>query len=311
MINRTFLAVGISIFLWSSCFVGIRAALQDFNPEYLALFRFLLASMAMLLYAPKAKVRLPRMKDVPALFLHGFLGFTLFSLAINYGETLISAGSTSFIIATVPVFATLLAMVMLKESVSPRTIVGLCISMAGVGIISFGESEGVSLNVGALIVLLAAFSDSVYLVLQKPFFKRYTSFEYATYTMVAGTILLCVYLPGLPRQVSAASWHSIGAVVHLGIFGTAIPYALWTYGVSKVDVSKVVVTQYAIPMIALLVGYIWLGEVPPMLAIFGGGVALTGAFISSISFRSLKKIRLRRTLVAQVAPQPVRVKTDV
>jgi len=265
----------------------------------------------MLLYAIRAKVRLPHVKDIPALFFHGFLGFTAFSLAINYGETLISAGSTSFIIATVPVFATLLAVVMLKEKVSPRTFVGLCVSMVGIGIISFGEGEGVSLNIGALFVLLAAFSDSVYLVLQKPFFKRYTSFEYATYTMVAGTILLCVFLPGLPGQVAAASWHSIGAVVHLGIFGTAIPYALWTYGVSKADLSKIVVTQYAIPMMALLVGYVWLGEIPPMLAIFGGIVALAGAIISSVSFRTLKRFRLRRQPVSQAAFQPVCVKTDV
>lgn len=309
MMNRVYLAVGLSMFLWSSCFVGIRAALQDFDPGHLALFRFLLASVAMLLFAPKAKVRLPHVKDIPALFLHGFLGFTVFSLGVNHGETLISAGSTSFIVATVPVFATLLAVVMLKEKVSSRTYVGLCVSMIGIGIISFGEGDGMSLNIGALFVLLAAFSDSVYLALQKPFFKRYTSYEYTTYTMVTGTILLCFYLPGLPEQVAAASWHSIGAVVHLGVFGTAIPYALWTYGVSKADLSKIVVTQYAIPMMALFVGYIWLREIPPLLAIFGGVIALAGAVISSISFRGLKRIRLSRRSAPQPVSQPVCVKT--
>ncbi|WP_421903680.1 DMT family transporter [Maridesulfovibrio sp.] len=289
MINPVYIAVGLAMVLWSSCFVGIRAALQDFTPEHLAVFRFIFASAAMLLYAPWAKVRMPHLKDIPALFLHGFLGYTAFSLAINHGESLISAGSTSFIIATVPVFATILAVITLKEKVSPRTYIGLSISMIGIGIISFGEGGGISLNIGALFVLIAAISDSIYIVLQKPFFKKYTAYEYTTYTMVTGTILLCVYLPGLPEQIKTASWHSIGATIHLGVFGTAIPYALWTYGVSKADVSKIVMSQYTIPVMALLVGYVWLGEIPPLLAIFGGGIALAGAVLSSISFRTLKR----------------------
>lgn len=311
MINPIYIAVGLAMVLWSSCFVGIRAALQDFTPEHLAVFRFLLASAAMLLYAPCAKVRMPHLKDIPALFLHGFLGYTAFSLAINHGESLISAGSTSFIIATVPIFATILAVITLKEKVSFRTYVGLFISMVGIGIISFGEGGGVSLNIGALFVLLAAISDSIYIVLQKPFFKKYTAYEYTTYTMVTGTILLCVYLPGLPDQITAASWHSIGATIHLGIFGTAIPYALWTYGVSKADVSKIVMSQYTIPVMALLVGYVWLGEIPPILAIFGGGIALAGAVFSSISFRTLKRFWQPKPPKPQAAYQSKCVKTAI
>ena len=311
MFNPVYIAVGLAMILWSSCFVGIRAALQDFTPEHLAVFRFLFASAAMLLYAPWAKVRLPHLKDIPSLFLHGFLGHTAFSLAINHGESLISAGSTSFIIATVPVFATVLAVFALKEKVSPRTYAGLFISMVGIGIISFGEGGGINLNIGAFFVLLAAISDSIYIILQKPFFKRYTAYEYTTYTMVTGTILLCVYLPGLPEEVATASWHSIGATIHLGIFGTAIPYALWTYGVSKADVSKIVMSQYTIPVMALVVGYLWLGEVPPLLAIFGGGIALAGAVLSSISFRALKKFRSPRPSKPRTAPQSVSVKTPI
>lgn len=311
MINPVYLAVGLAMILWSSCFVGIRAALHDFTPEHLAVLRFLFASAAMLLYAPWAKVRLPCLKDIPALFLHGFLGYTAFSLAINHGESLISAGSTSFIIATVPIFATILAVIILKEKVSPRIYAGLFISMTGIGIISFGEGEGMALNIGALFVLIAAISDSIYLVLQKPFLKKYTAYEYTTYTMTTGTVLLCIYLPGLPEQVSAASWHSIGATIHLGIFGTAIPYALWTYGVSKSDISKIVMSQYTIPVMALVVGYLWLGEIPPLLAIFGGGIALAGAVLSSISFRALRRFWSPQPSKPRTASQSLCVKTTI
>lgn len=289
---KVVLALCATLTFWASAFVGIRAALPVFEPGHLALLRFLFASAAMLVYAWRAKIRLPRLKDLPVIMLHGFLGYTVYHVALNYGETTVSAGSASFIISSIPVFSTLLAVILLGERIVLRTVVGICVSMTGIALIAFGEGGGMSFDTGALLILLAAFSESLYIVLQKPYLKRYTPFEYVTYTILAGTFFMCWYMPGLPQAVAAAPVDAILAVAYLGVFPGAVAYAFWSYALSKGDVSKIVVTQYSLPMITLVIGLVWLGEFPAPLALSGGLVALAGVVTITAPaslFRRLQK----------------------
>lgn len=286
---RVVLALCATLTFWASAFVGIRAALPDFDPGHLALLRFLFASAAMLVYAFIAKIRLPRLRDLPIILLHGFLGYTVYHVALNYGETTVSAGSASFIISSIPVFSTLFAVVLLGERIVKRTLVGIGISMAGIALIAFGEGGGMSFDFGALLILLAAVSESLYIVLQKPYLERYTPFEYVTYTLIAGTIFMGRFLPGLPEAVAGASLESILAVAYLGVCPGAVAYAFWSYALSKGNVSKIVVTQYSLPLLTIVIGLIWLGEFPAPLALAGGLVSLAGVVLITVPKEFLRR----------------------
>jgi len=289
MIDRTFFSVTLAIGFWSSCFVAIRTGLTGFDPEPVAFFRLCIAAVCMILFGIMKGIRLPRMRDVPLLFLHGIIGFALFNVAIFHGAKLISIGSTSFIVSTVPVIATVLAVVFLKEKITARAVIGLAISLSGVAIISFGEGDGLTLNIGALFVLGAAMSDSFYNVLQKTMLRRYTSVEYTTYTLAAGAISLSGYLPELLAQLPVAPPSAIGGILYLGIFGTAVPYAFWSYSISRNNVSRIVVSHYAVPILATLIGYLVLGETSPGIALWGGAIALVGAMVSSLPSRCFSR----------------------
>jgi len=299
---RTHSSVTLAIVFWSSCFVAIRTGLTGFSPEPVAFFRVSVAATCMLLFGIATGIRLPRLRDVPVLFLHGVVGFMAFNIAIFHGAELISIGSTSFIVSTVPVIATLLAVIFLKERITRRGAFGLVISMGGVALISFGEGGGLTLNIGAFYVLLAAFADSLYNILQKPMLRRYTPVEYATYTLTAGAISLSPYMPELLDQFGEAPATAIGGVMYLGVFGTAVPYALWTYSISRSNVSRIVVFQYAVPILGTFIGYVVLGETSPAMALWGGAVALLGAVVSSLPPRSLRRVWPRRGGTPLVIP---------
>lgn len=269
-------ALAVTLLFWGSAFVGIRAGLESYAPGHLALLRFLVASAVLGSYAAYKGVRLPRFRDIPVLMVHGFLGYTVYHACLNYGEQTVSAGGASFIISTIPVFSILLAVVFLKERIGLRSIAGILVSMAGVTLISFGEGGGFSFNAGALLILLAAFSESLYIVLQKPFLSRYTPLEYVTYTLTAGTLFLLFYAPGLGQAVAAAPLHDTLAVVYLGVCPAAVAYVTWSYALSQGDVSRIVVSQYCLPAIAIVIGVIWLGELPTLISVFGGLMALGG-----------------------------------
>jgi drug/metabolite transporter (DMT)-like permease len=276
---RTLAALGITIALWSSAFPGIRAALEGYSPGHLAVLRFLIASLAMGVYAVIARVRLPRRRDIPALFGLGFLGVTAYHLGLSYGEVTVSAGAASVLIATGPVFTTLLATAFLGERVSRRGWVGVAVAFAGVSLVAFGEGGGVHADIRALLILGAAFSTSLYFVLQKPYLRRYGASTFTCYTIWTGTLLLLPFAPGLGAQIAHAATGTTLAVVYLGIFPAAIAYATWAYALNRAPTAVVANFIYMVPVLAIAIAWVWRHEVPALLSLVGGVIAVSGVVL--------------------------------
>lgn len=155
---RVLLALGLTIFFWASAFAGIRVGLESYSPSHVALLRFLVASAALAVYAAVRRMRLPELSDLPAVMLSGFLAFTVYHVALNYGEVTVSAGSASLLVNTAPIFTALFAAAFLGERVGTLGWAGMGVSFFGAALISFGEGEGFSLDPGAPLVLLSCSS---------------------------------------------------------------------------------------------------------------------------------------------------------
>ncbi len=83
-------------------------------------------------------------------------------------------------------------------------------------------------------------------------------------------------------------------MVYLGVFPTAIAFTTWAYALTHMNASSLGVTTYLVPPITVLLGWLFLGEVPPALAFVGGALCLAGVALTR------KKGRVRRT--AEDAP---------
>ncbi len=276
---RVLVALLLTLFFWASAFAGIRVGLESYSPEHVALFRFLVASAVLVLYAVIRRMRMPEIRDLPAVVLSGFLAFTVYHVALNYGEITVSAGSASLLVNTAPIFTALLATAFLGERIGSLGWAGMGISFFGAALISFGEGEGFSLDPGAPLVLISALSSAVYFVVSKPYLRRYTALEFTTYAIWAGTILTLVFLPGLPTEVAAAPLETTLAMIYLGLCPTAVAYIAYAYALSRMSASRTVSFLYLIPAVAFLVAWVWLGEVPPALAVIGGVITLAGVLL--------------------------------
>jgi drug/metabolite transporter (DMT)-like permease len=276
---RVLLALGTTVFLWAAAFAGIRAALESYGPGELALLRLLVASATLALYAAVARMQLPEPRDLPAIFAAGFLAFALYHVGLNFGELTVSAGAASLLINTAPIFTALLATAFLGERLKGVGWVGMIVSFFGASLISVGEGQGYGFDLGALPILLAAVSVSVYLVVQRPYLAKYGPLAYTTYAIWAGTLPILWFLPSLVSDLQRATSEATLAGVFLGVFPTAVAYVTYAYIFSRMSAPVTVSFLYLIPAMAFLIAWVWLDEVPTLLSVVGGFVTVSGVFI--------------------------------
>ena len=273
------LAIATTLVLWASAFAGIRAGLAGYEPQHLVLLRFLTASLMLLVLAPFMGVRLPDRKDLRQLALLGFTGITAYNLALSYGETNVSAGAASLLINTGPIFTAILAALLLTEPLTRWGWMGLLVSFSGAGVIAFGSGDTLTLNPWALLVLLAAALQATSFIIQKPLAPLYKPFEITCYAIWTGTLFSLVALPGLSEAVRTAPLDATLAVIYLGICPAALAYVSWAYVLLRLPAGQASSFLYIVPILAFVIAWIWLGEVPEVLTLVGGCLALGGVVI--------------------------------
>ena len=275
----TLAALAVTVVLWSSAFVAIRAALESYNASHLAVFRFVVASVVIGALSIRRGMSLPSRREWFRVIAIGAIGITGYNLALNYGEMDVTAAAASFLVNTVPIITALIALVAGQERLSVAGWVGSLVSFAGVSLVAVGEEGAVAISIGAALVLLAAVCQSAFFVLQKPLLTKYGSLRVMTWAIWVGTLLLLPLGGGLATIIPAAPFEGTMAIVYLGVFPGAIGYITWAYVLKHMPVARASTYLYAVPPMTMLIGWVWLREMPSLLSILGGALALGGVVI--------------------------------
>jgi drug/metabolite transporter (DMT)-like permease len=277
---RSLLAVAITVVAWASAFVVIRYAANDISPGALSLGRLLVASLA--LSAMMLGRRLVRMstREWALTALVGIAWFAVYSVALNAGEQHVDAGTASMLIQFAPILIGVLAGILLGEGFPRMLVIGGLVAFAGTLIIGFATSTGEADLAGVLLVLLSATVYSIAMVAQKVVLRRIPALQVTWLACLIGTVACLPFAGGLVRDLSVAPTPQILGVVYLGLVPTALAFSTWAYALSHTSAGKLGVTTFVVPPITILLGWLFLSEVPPMLAILGGALSLIGVAIA-------------------------------
>jgi drug/metabolite transporter (DMT)-like permease len=271
----------VTVVLWASAFVGIRAAGEDLSPGALSLGRLAVGSALLGVFVLLQRGRLPGRRDWPGIVVCGVLWFGLYNLALNEAEQRVDAGTAAMLVNVGPILIALLAGWLLREGFPRALVAGCAVAFAGAVVIGLATSErGVAASWGAVLCVAAAAFYAGGVVAQKPLLSRASALHV---TWLAATIGLVVCLPfaaTLADEVGDADASSIAWMVYLGVFPTAIGFLTWAYALSRTTAGRMGATTYLVPPIAILIGWALLAESPEPLAFLGGALCLGGVVIT-------------------------------
>lgn len=278
MNTRSLLALAGTVVLWASAFPAIRVGVDGLGVAALSFLRLAIAAAVLAAVAPFVKVRLPRRRDLPLIALCGATGMTAYQILLNWGEVHVPAGTASLLISVAPVFSVLLAGMFLSEPVTRNVVVGSVIAIAGTAGVTLADGPS-GFSAASLVVLAAAVVQGVYHFASKPLLRHYTGLEVATYAMVAGTVFAVPLVPATVGAALAAPASALASAAFLGLLPSALGFVIWGYAVARLPLSTSTAALYLVPAVALVVSFVWLGEVPHPVELIGGAVTVAGVIL--------------------------------
>ena len=281
--GRVGAALAITIALWASAFAVIRSATQAYPPGAMALLRFSIASAVLAFYAAGSRrpFHRPRGKDIPALIACGLLGIAVYHTLLNYGERKVDAWAASLLINSAPIWTTLLAVAFLGERLGRRKILGILLGFAGIAMIALShyDSHGqfLRLDPASLAIVGSSLCSSGYVIVQKKFLAAYSALEFTCWNIWAGTLLLLgPFAHQTLVSVAAAPIRATLEIVYLGIFPGALGYVTFAYATTRLPAARVMSYLYLVAPLAMLFAWPYLHEIPTLLSLAGGVLAIGG-----------------------------------
>ena len=270
--------------IWGGTFIAGRVAAPEMPAATAALWRYVVASVALVAMLLLREGRFPRLEPgqwvrVALLGLTGVAGYNLCFMA---GET-VAASRGSLIIALNPAATLLGAALFLHEPLTAAKVGGMIVALLGVAVELSGGNplrlfDG-GVGVGELLLFGCVLSWAAYTLVGKRL-TGITPLAITTYAALIGTAILAAAVAvrgelGLPH-ISGKAWL---ALIYMGTVGTAIAFVWFLEGVQQLGPARAAIFVNLVPVAAITLGVLLLGERITVSMLAGAALVVAGVFI--------------------------------
>ncbi|MFW0786631.1 DMT family transporter [Gordonia sp. CPCC 206044] len=282
------IAAGVTVVLWASAFVAIRALGPVFSPGAMAFLRLLfgVAALTVIVVVSRrtsgsatAFVRVPRGRALALVIAYGIAWFGAYSVVLNWAEQHLDAGTSSLLVNIAPILVAVFAGLFLGEGFSRVLAVGIAISFTGVVVITLGgggaHADWLGIALGGISAVLYAGG----VLLQKVALRDVDALSATWLGAFAGLVATIPFAPRAFDELSAVDAGQVAAVIYLGVGPTAIAFSTWAYALARTDAGAMAATTLVVPAIVIVMSWLLLDEVPTVLRIVGGVLCLAGVAV--------------------------------
>ncbi len=264
--------------IWGSSFVFVAEALESFRPPVITASRLVLGFLVLVSFPP-ARRPVDR-ADWPMIAFLGVIWMAIPLLLIPTAQQWIASSLAAMINGAVPLFAALIASILLRRAPGHVQLVGLAVGFTGVFLISVRGDDSGTQVVGVLLMLIASLLEGLAMNVAVPLQQRYGALPVLLRSVgVAAVVTLPLALamaPAAPVQLS-----SIGAVTSLGLLGTGIAYIAMATLVGRMGATRGAVAIYLMPVVALVFGVVLRDETVSLAGGAGIALILLGAWLTT------------------------------
>ena len=288
------LVFGSLCFVWGSTWLAIKVGLGSLSPLFFAGIRFVIAFGLLLSYALAMKIKFPRDKASWRVML--FLGVTQITLPyalVFWGEQYVTAGLAAVLFATVPFFVALFAhFIIPDERLTAWKLSGSLVSFIGVIIIFSRELMATANSFwGGLALIFGAGSAGCANVVGKKYSQSVNPIVNVVVQMGVGALLLTVGGTLFEREVSLNFGQTpLLMTLYLAVIGSAFAFVALYWLLARMEVTRVSLFSFITPIVAVVLGWLILGEKVGLNVVVGGSLILIGVVLVNQKARTSRKI---------------------
>lgn len=273
---------------WGANFSVIKVALREFPVHAFNALRMIVAAGAfayVLARMPRSERTVER-RDLARVIFLGFIGGSIYQLIFVTGVPKTSVANSGLIFGLSPVVVSLFSSIVGHERLPWMRWAGGLVSLLGLYFV-VGSGAGLSSTsvVGDALVFVAMVCWAIYSVASRPLLGRYSP---TMLTAWGSLIAAPTYLVAATPSLLATDWHGVSwwswtLMLWSSVFCLVLAYVIWYTGVQTIGATRTSAYSNLTPIVAIAVGWLWLGEPVTAGQMVGAAAILGGVFLTRLS----------------------------
>jgi len=283
--NRTLLLIILLVFTittWGYSWVLMKMGLGYGEPFTFAAWRCGIGGVAMIIFVRAKSIEWPKLEKLPDYFMIAMFQTTLMFGLMLYGMKYVTAGKTSVLLYTMPIWTMFLVHFYLKERLNTAKWIGMAIGTIGIICILGWDTlvhQDSEILIGELLVIGGAISWAISNIWVKKRMGGENIYMVSTIQLSIGAIGLA--LLAIPTEgILNIEWnaHSIYILLFTGLIASAVDFTIWFYLLKNLDIKITTFSSMLVPVFGLLFDWAILGNRLDEGVVVGGGLILIGIY---------------------------------